>query len=176
MRNMTPQKHSAKTRRTPSPSQIPNGSRGAAGAPGYRHMSGLCTGRKEMPRGDDSLTIAFPVAARRLCATGAPKLQRGQGFDDLGMHVMVGLPAGHVRRFSRAFAAKVHYFTANSWNCAAAQHHGQDHAFDNLCAQLLDMHLAHCSTASVICTVLTLCRSVTTRRMKRSKQLFRSRR
>lgn len=63
----------------------------------------------------------------------------------------VGLPAGHVRRFSRAFAAKVHYFTANSWNCAAAQHHGQDHAFDNLCAQLLDTHLARCSSHHGLC-------------------------
>jgi len=101
-----------------------------------------------MPRADDSLTISFPLAARRLCAKGAPKLQRGQGFDDLGM---VGLPAGHVRRFSRAFAAKVHYFTANSWNCAAAQHYGQDHAFDNLCAQLLDTHLARCSSHHGLC-------------------------
>ena len=84
---------------------------------------------------------------------------------------MVGLPAGHVRRFSRAFAAKVHYFTANSWNCAAAQHHGQDHAFDNLCAQLLDTHLAHCSTASVICTVLKLAYPMQIRYNKKDEEI-----
>jgi hypothetical protein len=112
------------------------------------------------------------------CAKGAPKLQRGQGIDDLGMHT-VGLPqvmydasllpllqkctilrqtVGTVRLHSITAKTMLStIFTPNfltrSWPA------------DDLPSRPL-------SSARM----LTPCRSDTTRRMKRSKQLFRLRR